>query len=378
MNQPGEDTPLIDFDEAAAARSLPEALDYYRERLLDSQGNQESAHDRGRALRSRLEEAAAALLQALVPAWRGGDVVWGNSGTDLLNLAAAFFAGKKVLGTPFEHPAANAAFTREAREYLQLAADAGGQLRAEGDWSGCELLHFPQVQGELGVIPEASPLIGRYRGERPRGTVFLDAVQAAGKLPLATEADLLLISGHKFGAPGGAALLVNPHWFDAGRFTGFARNYRLRDYRMGRPEVPLQLALAFAAGRAAARAPEALPRITELNRFLREELTGCPLPGGHSLRPTVAVEAASPYLLHLLLPGVETGVLVRMLSAEAVWVSAGSACSSESGEPSRALRALGLSRRDAFSGLRLSFSADSTREEAKKFCSVLKTVLKNY
>ena len=59
-------------------------------------------------------------------------------------------------------------------------------------------------------------------------------------------------------------------------------------------------------------------------------------------------------------------------------VAAGSACRSESGEPSAVLRALGLSRELAYSGLRLSFGADNTMAEAERFLAVFPEVLHDY
>ena len=111
---------------------------------------------------------------------------------------------------------------------------------------------------------------------------------------------------------------------------------------------------------------------------MRRELENLPLPGGGRIRCTVPPELASPYLLHLLLPGIQSGVMVRMLSAAGVMAAAGSACASESREPSAALRAIGLNRNDAYSGLRIGFGFDSTAEEAKKLVEALKDALKNY
>ena len=108
------------------------------------------------------------------------------------------------------------------------------------------------------------------------------------------------------------------------------------------------------------------------------ELPEIELPGGKRCFCTIPEEAASPYILHAMFPGVESGVLVRMLSEAGVMVAAGSACSSETGEPSAALRALGFRGRDVWSGLRVSLSPESTADDAKKFVEALRNVLKNW
>jgi len=79
-----------------------------------------------------------------------------------------------------------------------------------------------------------------------------------------------------------------------------------------------------------------------------------------------------------MLPGIETGVLVRMLSEAGVLVAAGSACSSESGEPSAALLALGFRRNEAWSGLRVSIGPDTDAKDAEKFIEALRNVLQNW
>ena len=142
--------------------------------------------------------------------------------------------------------------------------------------------------------------------------------------------------------------------------------------------MPALLALAFAAGLRATKQEEAARRIGELNAAVRRELENLPLHGGGKIRCTVPPELASPYLLHLFLPGLQSGVLVRMLSAAGVMTAAGSACASESPDPSAALRAIGFDRNDAYSGLRIGFGFDSTPEEAKKLVEALKDALKNY
>ena len=136
--------------------------------------------------------------------------------------------------------------------------------------------------------------------------------------------------------------------------------------------------MAFAATRRRAAREATLRRISELNAAARELLAGLPLPGGARSFCTVPAEAASPFILHLMLPGVQSGVVVRMLSEEDVMVAAGSACASETRTPSAALTALGFSREQAYSGLRISFGFDTSPEDVKKMAEALKTVLKNY
>ena len=136
--------------------------------------------------------------------------------------------------------------------------------------------------------------------------------------------------------------------------------------------------MTFAAELRCREMDRSLERIRALNGFLRREIPGIELPGGGRCFCTIPEETASPYILHVMLPGVESGVVVRMLSEAGVMVAAGSACSSETGEPSPALRALGFRGRDVWSGLRVSFCPESTADDGKKFIEALRNVLKNW
>ena len=222
-------------------------------------------------------------------------------------------------------------------------SDAGGQLAAE-TYENVSLVAIHQVQSELGAVQDTSKLFSAYVG----AVRFVDAAQAAGKLELA-DADIAAVSGAKLGVPGGgAALLLNPQWSGAGKFLDFAADYRKNQHLIGRVDPVLPPLLAFAAARHLETREREFARISALNQRLRE---GVAAQGGAF--PTLDFAAASPYILHLTVPGHQGAVLMRMLAGEGVMVSAGSACAAESKDPSPAMLALGASRETAYSGLRI-------------------------
>ena len=370
---------IVYLDQAAAARPAPEAVDFYVACIRENFANQEAAHSFGREARKKLELAAEELSLALAgePGW---EVLWGGCGTELFQLFAdsPAAAGKRVVTSTLEHPALAAALRRTAAEIRAAKPDRAGRI-APGTLPEGDLLALHQVQSELGTIQPVDALAAEFRRRSPEGIVFIDAIQGAAKLPFPREADIVAVSGRKFGAPGGgAALLIRPGFRGGKPLVESARRRRHELYLECRPEVPALLALAHTARLRAAEREDSFRRIAALNGMLRRELDGMKLPGGGRIRCTVPPESASPYLLHLLLPGIQSGVIVRMLSAAGIMAAAGSACASESPEPSPALRAIGLSRNDAYSGLRIGFGFDSSAEEAKKFAEGLKDALKNY
>ena len=363
---------MIHFDHAAAAAPLPEAVEFCAERLRRDPFNQEAAHREGFRLRRELDEAARHLSAALFPGVPPRAVIWGNSATELFNLLAdsPVFAGRRIAAGKLEHPALAAAVRRAAGAIFPVGNDRRGVLLvpAPGAAAGVETAVCHAVQSELGVRQHPEEFFAAF----PGAARVLDAVQAAGKLPLEPVADVTVISGVKFDAPGGAALLVNPAWRGADSLLAFAHDYRRRDYRMGRVSFASAATLAFTAGLRAGRLAADLERIAALNRRLR---AGAIRLGAE---PTVPEENASPYILHLSLRREPGAVIVRMLSEAGVLAASGSACAAESPDPSPALLAIGRSREAAYRGLRLSPGFDAGDNDADFLLAVLEKVLKNF
>lgn len=338
---------MIYFDHAAAVRPTAEILDFYRASAERAFFNQEAAHAFAYGLRQELLRAGETLSLALTG--KKMRVYWGSSGTDVLWAASQLFRDKKgkIACSEMVHPAVDAVF-------------------ADQQEGGKTLLQvFPHVESETGLItPGGDPAA-------ETGLVLCDAIQSAGKLFPLPEADLIAVSGNKLGGMGGGALLYQDPAFE----TFFAR--MRAGHRVSRPEPAQCLTLAHAATLAAEGARENTAKVREIALYLREKLTGLPLPGGGTVRPTLPPEKASWHILHFLLPGIQTGVLVRMLGERGAACSAGSACAAETTEPSRILRAMGHTR-DAYSGLRLSFSPENTLDEAEAFVRIFQQAIKEY
>ncbi len=337
---------MIYFDQAAAVRPAPAVLDFYRETAERAFFNQEAAHAFAYRLRRELLEAGEALSLALTG--RKMHVFWGCSGTDVLHAAGYLWRQRNgaVQLSDMVHPAVAAAF-------------------ADCPQNGKNVLSvFPHVESETGLI---SPLPDLPEG----GFVLCDAIQSAGKLSSLPDADLIVISGNKTGGMGGGALLYKEEAF--GRVFAQYRG----DHLQSRPEPVQCLTLAYAVKLTAENQRENEAAVRQISGFLREKLAGMPLPGGKRVLATLPEEKASPYILHLLLPGMQTGVLVRMLGEMGVACSAGSACAAETTEPSRILCAMGH-KKDAFSGLRLSFGPENTLSEAGEFIHIFQQAVREY
>lgn len=357
---------MIYLDNAAAAPTDRETADYFSRMLTECGANQEAGHKEGRRLRQLIADAELRLSRSLM---EDGEfrVLWCGSGTEALNIFSTCITPGNAVTSRLEHPALTAALKRTARSIRFLDCDrrTGKLIPEAGDW---DIAAFHLVQSETGAMQDPADLFSHT----PRAVRFLDAVQAAGKTPLPRCVDILAVSGNKFGAPGCAALLVNSRWDGAEAFCVRAEKMRHEAYLAGRMIPAALLTCAAAAEKRRAGMAETLRRTAELNKRLRSESLKL------GLKPTIPAEHASPFILHLLAPGYQGAVLVRMLAEEGVIISSGSACASETKTPSPALTALGYGREEAFSGLRISFGFDTSEEDVKKLLSSLEKVLKKY
>ena len=144
------------------------------------------------------------------------------------------------------------------------------------------------------------------------------------------------------------------------------------EYTAARVLPPAALSCAYALQKCCRNMEFRLESMRRLNSFLRSELAG------DDIVFTVPEHQSSPYILHLLLPGKQGGVVVRMLSKMQIFAGSGSACAAETGNGSAVLRAAGYSGKESFSGIRLSFGFDFSFEQAEFLIKSLRQVLKNY
>ena len=358
---------IVYLDNAAAAVPDAGAVRVLAEESLRHYANAEAVHLLSYRAREALKSAGRRLSQAFF----GRDdypVIWGSSATELFRIFASCGGFRRTFYSALEHPAL-AVNLKKFSENTQLPVDRSGRIGSPDTEIIPDAFCFHQVQSELGVMQDCAALAEFF----PSSCRLTDAVQAAGKFPLVRSGDCWVISGVKFGSPGGAAILLDPDSKYCEKLLEAAEVVRHRDYAVSRISVPVMLAMASAAETAAEHREENLQKISRLNSFIRE---GVKELGIESTLPSSAV--VSPYILNLMLPEQESAVVVRALGERGVYAASGSACSAESGEPSPALQALGIRGRKLYRALRVSFGSANREEDGEIFLSELKKVLKNY
>lgn len=354
------------LDCAAAMPPDAEVLNCYHSMLQEFYVNQEAIHLLAYRGRQALADAERRLAAA-VTGDENNPVIWGGSATELFRLLANAPFFRSAVSSVLEHPAVTANLGR-LPQFTQFNADKNGLIVPQKTEQTPDLALFHQVQSELGVIQDLDALFDAL----PGACRAVDAVQAAGKMDVYRNADIWIISGAKFGAPGGAAALLNSRWKFADKFADHARKYRHDEYAAGRVPVAQSLALTAALERCEMRRQSVLPRLQNLRRMIVDR---CAVWG---VVPTVEPEAFSPYILNLMLPEQQSAIVVRALSERGVFVASGSACSAESDLPSAAVLAIGRKKAAAYRALRVSFGAATTEEDVEIFLFELENVLKNY
>ncbi|AKH42035.1 cysteine desulfurase [Altererythrobacter atlanticus] len=348
---------MIYLDYQATTPLAPEAREAML-RWLDGPdgtgfGNPHSSHRLGRQAEAAVEIARERVAALLPP---GGTVIFTSGATESLNIALRgcepALAGRPCAVSAIEHSAVFNTAQDIAGECHILPVDGDGLVDPQVALpEGLGILSVMQVNNEIGTI---QPVADLYARARAQGALFIcDAVQAAGKIPIA-EADVIAISAHKFHGPKGIGAL----WLRDGvelrpLITGGGQEKGLRS---GTLSPALCAGFGAAAELAARCMEEDAAHAAALWRRARELFSGWELNG--------SAEARYFGNLNIRRSGLDVARL--MSDARQVCFSAGSACASESKKPSRILTALGLSPAEARGSIRLGFGRYTTMAELEE------------
>jgi cysteine desulfurase len=351
---------MIYLDHQATTPLAPEA----REAMLpwlsgpESMGfaNPHSMHKAGRAAAAAVE-VAREQVAALLP--RGGRVIFTSGATEAINQAIlAVPRAKGMEGIAFsaiEHSAVVNSALASGAQVQELPVSAEGLVDSEVDIAeGTGLVAVMQVNNEIGTIQPVARLAERAH---EKGALFLcDAVQGAGKLAPPDGADLIALTAHKLYGPKGIGAL----WLrDGVRIAPFVHGGGQESgQRSGTLSPALCAGFGAAAELAKARMEQDFQHLSGLASLARSILSRWAVNGSETSR--------WPGNLSLRLEGLNFPRL--MSDCREIAFSAGSACGSGTGAPSRVLTAIGLDARTARSSIRLGFGRYTTREEVETAC----------
>jgi cysteine desulfurase len=342
-----EPSPIY-LDHAATAPVLPEVCAAVSDAMA-RWANPSSVHAAGRAARAALEDARTRVAAAL--GWSGA-VIFTGSATEALALGWSAGNGDARFASAVEHTAV----LRHAGA-VTVPVDANGMIDPD-ELPPASLLAVQHANNETGVIQPLDRIVQAVRAGG--GLLLADCAQTATKLPL-PDADLIVVAGHKLGAPPGiGALLVRDLALLA------PAGGQERGYRPGTENLPYILGLATAL-----EADQGwLAGAAELRKWLEGELRTLGLGVIADGAPRV------PTLGAYRLPGTAATTLLIRCDMARIAISAGSACASGSISPSHVMRAMGMNEATAREVFRVSIGRDTTRADLEALLAIIRGVAK--
>ena len=321
--------------------------------------NPHSMHKPGRAAAAAVE-VAREQVAALLP--KGGRVIFTSGATEAINQAIFGVARSRpdaaIAFSAIEHSAVVNAALASGAVCQELPVGSDGLVDPEAPFGdGIGLVAVMQVNNEIGTIQPVARLAERAHEV---GALFLcDGVQGAGKLAPPEHADLIALTAHKLYGPKGIGALwvrdgvkIDPLIHGGGQEGGL---------RSGTLSPALCAGFGAAAALANLRMDADFQHLSGLASLARSILSRWTVNGSETAR--------WPGNLSLRLDGLNFPRL--MSDCRAIAFSAGSACGSGTGAPSRVLTAIGLEARAARNAIRLGFGRYTTREEVEVACRAI-------
>lgn len=361
---------MIYLDNSATTRPFDEVTALVCDMQRDCFGNPSSLHHAGVLAEHAMEKARKQISAAFGGA-EEGRFVFTSGGTEANNLAilgtmlSRIHRKPQIITSKIEHPS-----VMEAVLYLkELGADcrfaevnANGQVDVEQFASllteETALVSIMSVNNETGCVQNISELVRLSKAKNPKVLFHTDAVQALGKIPITVResgADLVSVSGHKINGPKGSGGLfirrgvhVKPVCFGGGQEGGL---------RSGTQNTPAIAGFGLAAELTLSAMAEQTSKMDGLRRRLAEELGK--IPGCR----VIETAQPAPHIVCALFPGVKAETFLHMLEAKEIYVSGGSACSSNKPQLSPTLLAMGCSRKETEGAIRFSLCTGTTEAE---------------
>lgn len=339
--------------------------------MMEDYGNPSSLHMRGveaeKYIRQAQEEIAGILK------CQPKEILFTSGGTESNNLAiiGSAFANKRkgnhIITTAIEHSSVSAPMEyleKQGFRVTRLGVDENGEIAIEElEKAICEdtiLVSIMYVNNEIGAIQPVEQVAEVIAKKKPDILFHVDAIQAFGKMriyPKRQHVDMLSVSGHKIHGPKGIGFLymrdkikVNPIIYGGGQQKGM---------RSGTENVPGIAGLAAACSETYRDFDEKIKKMVELKDYFIDRITEL---NGVKINSRKGMQGA-PHIISVSFDGVRSEVLLHALEDKKIYVSAGSACSSNKPAVSSTLKGIGLSEKYLDATLRFSLSVNNTKEE---------------
>ena len=371
------------FDNSASTKVSEKAIEIMLKTMRDDYANTSGKHIKGVEAESYVKDAADIIAKTLKV--KKGEIIFTSGGTESNNMALIGGAmsrkryGKHIIISGIEHPAVYrpAEFlTEQGFELSVLPVNSEGQVDLELLKSTLRddtvLVSVMYVNNEIGAIEPVEEISKIVKAENKDILFHVDAIQAYTKLrinPKSQGIDMLSASGHKFHGPKGVGFLyidsnvkINPIIFGGGHQRGM---------RSGTLNTTGIAGMGVAAKEAYENFDERINKISDLKYYLMDELEkleGAVLNTGRG-------ENFAPQVISVSFEDIRAEVLLHALEDRGIYVSSGSACSSNHPGISGTLKAIGVRDDLLDATIRISLSELNNKEEADYFIKNLKELL---
>ncbi|MBQ7562416.1 MAG: cysteine desulfurase [Lachnospiraceae bacterium] len=389
------------LDNSATTRCADEVREYMDELLDVTYGNPSSMHNMGFEAEKAVRRAREIIAGSLKVSEQ--EILFTSGGTESDNLSILGVArnnsnlrrGRHLISTRIEHPAILMPLrelSEQGYEVTLLEVDSYGRVSPEALRAALRentiLVSVMHTNNEIGSVQPLEELAAVIKEKNPETLFHVDAVQGYGKsriYPKKSGIDLLSVSAHKLHGPKGVGFLyingysgkpnvgrvkLTPLLFGGGQQGGL---------RSGTENVQGIAGMGKAVDLVFRDLEEDLERLYELKTFFIEEVRKIDGIAGINGLPEAplpeAVRRTAPHIISVSFEKIRAEVMLHALEEKGIYVSAGSACSSNKPAVSETLKAIGLARDLLDKTVRFSMSRETTREELEYTLEALREIV---
>lgn len=369
------------LDNSATTVVVAPVKDIMIKTMCEDFGNPSSLHLKGVDAEKYVKKAREIIAKSLKVDEK--EIIFTSGGTESNNLAligtalANQRAGKHIITTCFEHASVLSTMDflkNMGFEITYLAVDSDGKIDLnqlkESLRADTILVSVMYVNNEIGAVEPVSEISKIIKAYNPDIVFHVDAIQAYGKYiinPKKQGIDLLSISGHKIHGPKGSGFLyasgkvkLKPIIYGGGQQKGM---------RSGTENVPAIAGLGEAVKYSYDNFNEKIEKLYSLKDYFIDEVSKIDNVKINSKKG----KESAPHIVSVSFIGVRSEVMLHTLEDRGIFVSAGSACSSNKQKNvSATLKGIGLKPEEIDSTIRFSFCYETTKEEIDYAVDVIK------
>lgn len=371
------------FDNSATTKVLDSVRDIVVKTMTEDYGNPAAKHRKGMEAEQYIRDARKIIADTMKVQEK--EILFTSGGSESNNMAligtawANQRAGKHIISTSIEHPSVYnplGVLEELGFEVTILPVDHDGHISLkeleEAIRPDTILVSTMYVNNEVGAVEPVEEISKIIKAKNPSTLYHVDAIQAYGKYvirPKKQGIDLLSVSSHKIHGPKGVGFLyirngvkIKPLIYGGGQQSGL---------RSGTENVPGVAGFGAAAKEMYTNHAEKIQKLIELKDYMTDRLGEIEGTVINSKKG----EASAPQIVSVSFEGVRSEVLLHALEDKGVYVSSGSACSSNHPGISGTLKGIGVAQKLLDSTIRMSFGMFNTKEEVDYTIDVLKELV---